>query len=358
MSASSSFSKWLSGLMSSSSDRCGDEEETKQFEIPSKVDPSTTDNKQIMKQSASSSSNKNKPSESTADREISIDSLPMMEEHPEGKITIVHMSDSHISHQYLKTVPDGDIFIHSGDISHKSEWYDLEDRIENAVQTNPNVNREEMYESVPSIISFNEWIGKLPHKIKIVIAGNHEIGFNGLSPEFIQKRVLKNVIYLQDQSLLINYRGTELLRLYGSPWTTSSRMGFSISWKIIKTKWDKIPLNTDVLITHMPPFGIMDLASTRDDPYYCEYCKKEHKYRGHWGDNHLRNKVIELNSNGRLQAHLYGHVHEFHATAIEPQTKDTPKPLIYSNAASVLTHSDTRIKTPNIIEILPHKNSN
>ena len=160
MSASSSFSKWLSGLMSSSSDRCGDEEETKQFEIPSKVDPSTTDNKQIMKQPASSSTttttvqsessrNKNKPSESTADRQISIDSLPMMEEHPEGKITIVHMSDSHISHQYLKTVPDGDIFIHSGDISHKSEWYDLEDRIENAVQTNPNVNREEMYESVP-----------------------------------------------------------------------------------------------------------------------------------------------------------------------------------------------------------------
>ncbi|EFC48665.1 predicted protein [Naegleria gruberi] len=287
--------------------------------------------------------------------ECSIDNLPMMEKHPHHKLTIVHMSDSHISHQFLKSIPDGDIFIHSGDISHKSEWYDWQQKIEKELEKNPNLNREELYESTPSISSFNEWIGELPHPIKIVIAGNHEMGFNGLTRSFIRKNILPNAIYLQDQTLIINYKGQELLRLYGTPWTTSSNMGFSISRHRIKDKWEKIPMETDVLITHLPPFGIMDLASGKDPAFFCDYCKKEHKYRKHWGNVELRNKAIELNSKGCLQAHLYGHVHEFHGTTVEPITKDSSRPLLYSNAASVGSHTDKNILKPNVIEILPRK---
>jgi predicted phosphohydrolase len=49
-----------------------------------------------------------------------------------------------------------------------------------------------------TVKDFNEWLGSLPHKHKIVIAGNHEIGFNSLTKEKIQKKILTNCIYLQD----------------------------------------------------------------------------------------------------------------------------------------------------------------
>ena len=52
------------------------------------------------------------------------------------------------------------------------------------------------------MIEFNNWLGKLPYKTKIVIAGNHEVGFNNFRRRDIQK-ILTNCIYLQDKELVI-----------------------------------------------------------------------------------------------------------------------------------------------------------
>jgi predicted MPP superfamily phosphohydrolase len=112
------------------------------------------------------------------------------------KIRIVAVADTHSSHRQIPIVPDGDIFICCGDFTHKNDW-----------------RKEEMPVSVKD---FNLWLGDLPHKHKIVIAGNHEIGFNKLTKEEIQKQILTHCVYLQDSELLL-----EGIRFYGTPWTTS-----------------------------------------------------------------------------------------------------------------------------------------
>lgn len=57
-------------------------------------------------------------------------------------------------------------------------------------------------------MKFNEWLGKLPYKTKIVVAGNHEVGFNHLRRRDIQ-RYLTHAIYLQDA--LIQVHGTDFV---------------------------------------------------------------------------------------------------------------------------------------------------
>lgn len=78
---------------------------------------------------------------------------PKTENSDPNKIRIVCMSDTHALTKHLKfSVPEGDIFIHAGDFSACG--------------------------SLNEIIEFNEWLGELPHKHKLVIAGNHELTFD------------------------------------------------------------------------------------------------------------------------------------------------------------------------------------
>ena len=286
-------------------------------------------------------------------KELVVSSLPMYESHPEHKLTIVHMSDSHKSHQFLKNIPEGDVFIHSGDISHKSEWREI-------TKDHPhhsNNSEEEPHDPiiVPSIVSFNEWLGKLPHPIKIVVFGNHDMGFEDLGADYIQQHVITNAIYLQDQQLVVKYKDVDFLRIFGSPWTVpnshSSGMGFTLKKDKVEEKWEQIPRDTDLLVTHSPPFGIMDLATCSGPDYYCEYCGKEHKYKRHWGCSSLRNKTIQLNQQGNLRAHFFGHVHDYHGTTFEAITQHSLKSLLYSNASSVVNHTDPRIKKPIVVEL-------
>ena len=81
----------------------------------------------------------------------------------------------------------------------------------------------------------NKWFipGKLPHRHKIVIAGNHELLFDEnyvnfekkrLNPGYLKyieeerdisstKKLLTNCVYLQDSEVTVYG-----LRIYGSPW--------------------------------------------------------------------------------------------------------------------------------------------
>src|ERR1700733_5576164 len=64
------------------------------------------------------------------------------------KLRLVLLSDTHQLHREVD-VPDGDIFIHAGDFTTFSE-------------------------SMEAVVDFNDWLGKLPHRYKIVVPGNHE----------------------------------------------------------------------------------------------------------------------------------------------------------------------------------------
>ena len=64
---------------------------------------------------------------------------------------------SPISKFFLRSIPDGDVFLHTGDFTYKKS---------------KDLNQMEQ------VIQFNDWLGTLPHKHKIVIAGNHEFSFD------------------------------------------------------------------------------------------------------------------------------------------------------------------------------------
>ena len=175
-----------------------------------------------------------------------------------SKLKIVAISDTHNRHSQLE-VPDGDILIHAGDITSKGDLRDVR--------------------------RFNNFLGDLPHKHKIVIAGNHDFCFER-EPQAAQKE-LTNCIYLQDSEVVI-----EGIKFYGSPWQP-----WFFDWAFnlqrgeeIRRKWELIPSDTDVLITHGPPLNHGDKVSS-GSAVGCE---------------DLLNKIMEV----KPRYHIFGHIHE------------------------------------------------
>ena len=157
---------------------------------------------------------------------------------------IVTIADTHGLHNQLKNIPDGDILIHAGDLTNIGE--------------------------IDDVIKFNEFLGKLPHRKKIVVAGNHDFCFE---KEPGTRDLLTNAIYLEDSEVTIGG-----IKFYGSPWTP--RFG---NWAFmlfrcgeqLKYRWDLIPNDTDILITHGPPLGILDTVLPRDENVGCELLIKK-----------------------------------------------------------------------------------
>ena len=58
----------------------------------------------------------------------------------------------------------------------------------------------------------------------------------------------------------------------------------------LANKWALIPENTDILITHTPPYSILDMTDA---------CK-------HVGSHSLRARVSEI----KPKLHVFGHIHE------------------------------------------------
>lgn len=188
-------------------------------------------------------------------------------ENSERKVRIVHISDTHLEHErFLPHIPDGDILVHSGDFC-KIGWKRLLVRPD--------------YSGF--FRSFQEFFGKLPHKHKVFVAGNHDIMFDKHYTKNVQE-LLPNVTYLQDSS--INIEG---INFHGSPWTfykwTSYNRGFCREQGNIEHNWDKIPNETNVVVTHLPPYGIMDTFPRKFRPFSKVY--------DHGGCKVLRQTVLE-----------------------------------------------------------------
>lgn len=183
---------------------------------------------------------------------------------------IVCISDTHSKHEEIDHVPDGDMLIHAGDSLAFGSLFDLED--------------------------FDDWLGELPHRHKILIAGNHDTCFEDRSDK--AQKLVTNAIYLEDSGIVI-----EGLKFWGSPWTPRF-----FDWAFnanrgpqLFEKWQRIPLDTDVLITHGPPKGILDTVITRDGEEQV-------------GCNDLLRRLSELKN---LKAHIFGHIHGGYGTEIQ-----------------------------------------
>jgi Icc-related predicted phosphoesterase len=80
------------------------------------------------------------------------------------------------------------------------------------------------------------------------------------------------------------------MKIYGSPWTASYGMGFYAAFEELAVHFRKIPRDTNIVVTHCPPFGIMDYAHTRCGGF-------------HWGSESLRTRVQKV----RPIVHVFGH---------------------------------------------------
>lgn len=183
-------------------------------------------------------------------------------------LTIVCVSDTHGTHREL-TVPDGDVLLFAGDLSNHGFPEDVSE--------------------------FDDWLGTLPHPHKVVICGNHDFTFER-DPADARRRI-RHATYLQDS-------GVEVagLKVWGSPWQPRF---FDWAFNLdrgpdIAAKWALIPDDTDVLITHGPPAGILDRTS-RGEAAGCV---------------DLLWRVQEL----KTKLHLFGHIHEAAGVVETPDT--------------------------------------
>jgi Icc-related predicted phosphoesterase len=178
------------------------------------------------------------------------------------------ISDTHNKHKRLSTLPEADVIIHCGDMTSVGHSHE--------------------------IVNFMTWFSGLSQfKYKIVIAGNHDWLFE--RNKFIAlEKVPENVIYLEDEEVVI-----EGVKFYGSP----VQLPF-YNWAFNKPEerliphWKAIPDDTDVLITHQPPFSIFDWSI---------YDNK------HTGSPSLYFEVVERI---KPKVHCFGHIHSGHGVKI------------------------------------------
>ena len=140
---------------------------------------------------------------------------------------LVCISDTHNRTDGL-VIPDGDVLIHAGDFCGHGVDHEVE--------------------------GFGQFLSALPHKYKIVVAGNHDWPFYRSDSAYIRE-FKKEFIYLEDSETTIDG-----VKFYGSPWQPEFfNWAFNLPrGETIARKWREVPTDTDILITHGPPFGILD----------------------------------------------------------------------------------------------------
>ena len=194
-----------------------------------------------------------------------------------GKFKITLISDTHTKHKQIHhDLPGGGILIHAGDFM------------------NAGYNPMEA-------IEFFQWYDKIvTYDTKIFIAGNHDRYMQN-EPEEVKGLLTgyKTIEYLQDEELALYFDGPngdmpeENVRIYGSPWQPEFfNWAFNLPrhGEEMKAKCDAIPDNTDILITHGPPFGYLDIPGGQSIRVGCEM---------------LRERVDTI----RPKIHVFGHIH-------------------------------------------------
>lgn len=153
----------------------------------------------------------------------------------------VCISDTHEKHRQIKNIPDGDVLLCAGDFTNESDF----DRI----------------------VDFNAWLGGLPHKHKVVVSGNHDLFFDhnkcrypGISQQYIA--MLSNATHYLDSS------GCEIegIKIWGEPRQPAFfNWAFNVDREQMKEVWERVPHDTNILLTHGPPLSYGDFCPDMHD---------------------------------------------------------------------------------------------
>ncbi len=205
---------------------------------------------------------------------------------------IVAVADTHTYQADLGEIPFGDVFLHAGDLLQAGtldEW---------------------------ALVA--AWLNDLPHRYKVIVAGNHDRCFVEHREQALAK-LDPSVIYLEDNGVTL-----EGLRFWGSPWQPAyNDWAFNLPrGSALANQWALIPSHTDILITHGPPRGIGDRGPTD----------------GRAGCADLRTAIRRISP----KVHLFGHIHQDGGLWCEEST-------IFLN---VTTWESER--PPTVFDIQPH----
>lgn len=203
-------------------------------------------------------------------------------------------------HGYYPKLEGGDVLIVAGDLTKSNkQWQYLE---------------------------FRNWLRVQDYKHIILVCGNHdgciEDGLFYFSDDWM------GCTYLRDEEVII-----EGLKFYGSPWTAQfpkinpDCCAFTVKYhdhtdEILEECWKKIPDDTDILITHCPPYGIFDGI-------------KKIKYSGRSNTiEHVGSQSLKKHVKDRIKPklHVFGHIHEHGGLTLETES------TTFVNASHVNEH--------------------
>lgn len=193
---------------------------------------------------------------------------------------IVCISDLHNLYKNID-IPDGDVVLCSGDMTNRGKSSEIR--------------------------TFCQWYSELPHKHKIFICGNHD-WLGEKNPSLLKEYAKEyGLVYLCDSEYVVSG-----LKIWGSPHTPRfcdwafnqertleeaiQRKRLGMRGNFIKDYWDMILSDTDILITHGPPYGILDSC---------------------YGRNVGCSELLKACERIKPKYHLFGHIHEGYGTKIE-----------------------------------------
>jgi Icc-related predicted phosphoesterase len=172
---------------------------------------------------------------------------------------LVIISDTHGRHEELGVL-QGDVLIHCGDFCHG------------------------FHEDPRAVESLDAWFAKQRFELILCVGGNHDFAVRTRINS--GQQVFHNAVWLQDADFV-----HEGVKFYGAPWIPHIQgWAFYLTPEGLRHKWSMIPDDTTVLITHTPPFGILDQPSSRQMHCGCPY-------------------LLERVESIRPRLHVFGHNH-------------------------------------------------
>lgn len=192
-------------------------------------------------------------------------------------------------HGDTPALPGGDLLIVSGDLTARDKAHEY--------------------------AQFKMWIEKQDYKKKVVIGGNHDtLIFNGRwvydKPYDFEYLCDSGTEFEYEEKVeedhkfkgTITYKQKKKLKLWGTPWTQWFEgvnplcTAFMLQSEVeLAEKYDMIPDDTDILITHGPRFEVLDRTL----------------YKTNAGSKSLLKRVDYLKGK-QLKFHIHGHIHEAH----------------------------------------------
>jgi Icc-related predicted phosphoesterase len=170
-------------------------------------------------------------------------------------------------HGNLPEIPECDILLIAGDVC-------------------PTSNHSVVYQKEWLNSTFDRWLKGIPAKNIVGIFGNHD--FIGQSR--LKEELTLSWKYLEDSAVEIDG-----IKIWGTPWQPIfGDWAFNAGDNLLYEKFGKIPAGTDIVLSHCPPYGILDANNS--------YV--------HCGSKALWSRISEI----RPKASVFGHIHEGRGT--------------------------------------------